>query len=62
VAARLLELRVSFEYCVLSGGGPIPRPEEFYRLWCVIVCDLETSRMSRPWPAFCCCCKKSVLM
>jgi len=21
----------------------IPRPEEFYRLWCVVVCDLETS-------------------
>ena len=20
---------------------PITRPEEFYRLWCVIVCDLE---------------------
>jgi hypothetical protein len=25
--------------------GPIPRPEECYRLWCVIVCDLQTSRM-----------------
>ena len=24
-------------------------PEESYRLWCVIVCDLETSRMRRPW-------------
>jgi hypothetical protein len=22
--------------------GPIPRPEESYRLWCVIVCGLET--------------------
>jgi len=29
----------------------ITRPEESYRLWCVVVCDLETSRMSRPWPA-----------
>ena len=28
----------------------ITRPEESYRLWCVIVCDLETSRMRRPWP------------
>ena len=27
------------------------RPEESYRLWCVVVCDLETSRMRRPWPA-----------
>jgi hypothetical protein len=24
---------------------------ESYRLWCVVVCDLETSRMRRPWPA-----------
>jgi len=39
----------------LSGRGLcdelITRPEESYRLWCVIVCDLETSRMRRPWPA-----------
>jgi len=30
---------------VLSGGGLcdelITRPEESYRLWCVVVCDLE---------------------
>jgi hypothetical protein len=25
----------------------IPRPEEFYQLWCVIFCDLETSRIRR---------------
>ena len=35
--------------CVLSGRGHcdelITRPEESYRLWCVVVCDLETSRM-----------------
>jgi len=40
---------------VLSGRGLwdelITRPEESYRLWCVVVCDLETSRMSKPWPA-----------
>jgi hypothetical protein len=40
---------------VLSGRGLcdelITRPEEFYRLWCVLVFDLETSRMRRPWPA-----------
>ena len=28
----------------------ITRPEESYRLWCVVVCDLETSRIKRPWP------------
>jgi len=40
---------------VLSGrvlcDGQIIRPEESNRLWCVVVCDLETSRMTRPWPA-----------
>jgi len=40
---------------VLSGRGLcdelITRPEEPYRLWCVVVCDLETLRMRRPWPA-----------
>ena len=46
---------VCCECCVLSGrglcDGLITRPEESYRLWCVVVCDLETSRMMRPWPA-----------
>jgi hypothetical protein len=28
----------------------ITRPEEFYRLCCVVVCDLETSWMRRTWP------------
>ena len=41
--------------CVLLGRGLcdelITRPEESYRLCCVVVCDLETSRMRRPWPA-----------
>jgi hypothetical protein len=60
-AARLLGLRfrippgvgclsvVSVEY--LSGrglcDGPITHPEESYRLWCVLVCDLEVTRMRR---------------
>jgi hypothetical protein len=39
---------------VLSGRGLcdelIARPVEPYRLWCVVVCDLETSWMRRPWP------------
>jgi len=34
---------------VLSGRGLcdelITRPEESYLLWCVVVCDLETSRI-----------------
>ena len=46
---------VCCECCVLSGrglcDGLITRPEESYRLGCVVVCDLETSRMRRPWPA-----------
>jgi hypothetical protein len=64
VAARLLKLWVRIpprawmcvccECCVLSGRGlcdePIIRPEESYRLWCVVVCDLETSWMRRLWP------------
>jgi hypothetical protein len=45
---------VCCECCVLSGRGLcdelITRPEESYRMWCVIVCDVETSRMRRPWP------------
>jgi len=43
---------------MLSGRGLcdelISRPEESYRVGCVIVCDLETSRMRRPWPALGC--------
>ena len=35
------------ECCVLSGRGRceelITRPEESYGLWCVVVCDLETT-------------------
>jgi len=46
---------VCCECCVLSGRGLcdelITRPEESYWLWCVTVCDLETSRLRRPWPA-----------
>jgi len=38
---------------VLSGRGLcdelITRPEESYRLCCVVVCDLETSRMGSPY-------------
>jgi len=48
-------MSVYVECCVLSGrglcDGPITRPEKSYRLCCVVVCDQETSRMRRPWPA-----------
>jgi len=37
----------------LSGRGLcdelITRPEESYRLYCVVVCDLETSRIGAPY-------------
>jgi len=43
--------------CLLSGKGfcdeLIARPQESYRLWCVVVCDLETLRMRRPWSLLC---------
>ena len=62
-AARLLRswvrippgawISVCCECRVLSGRGLcdelITRPEESYRLCCVVVCDLETSRMGAPY-------------
>jgi len=54
-------MAVSCGCCVLSGRGLcdelITRPEESYRMWCVVVCDLETSLMRRPWPTGGCCAK-----
>ena len=50
------------ECCVLSGWGLcdelITRPEDSDRLWCVVLCDLQTSWMRRPWPTGCCRAKK----
>ena len=44
---------VCCECRVLSGRGLcdelITRPEESYRMCCVVVCDLETSRMRAPY-------------
>jgi hypothetical protein len=68
VATRLLRLwfrippgaRMFFcrECCVLSGrylcDELICRPEESYRLWCVVMCDIETSGMRTSVPALCC--------
>ena len=36
---------------ISDGKAANSRPEESYRLWCVAVYDLETSRLRRPWPA-----------
>ena len=71
-ASRLLRLWVRIplrvwtfvgcECCVLSARGLcdelIPRPEESYRLCCVVVCDLQTSWMRGPWPTGGCCARK----
>jgi hypothetical protein len=68
-AARLLGLRVrippgewmsvSCKCCVLSGGGfcvgLITRPENSHRMWSVVVCDHESSIMSRSWHTEGCC-------
>jgi len=55
-------MSVCCECCALSGrdlcDGLITRPEESYRLWCVVVCDLETSWMGSPWPNGGCCTKR----
>jgi hypothetical protein len=63
-AVRLLRLGVRIppaawmfvccECCLWPGRFPcvalITSPEESYRLWCVVVCDIETLWMRRPWP------------
>jgi hypothetical protein len=67
-AARLLRFWVRIppgagmficcECCALSDRGLceelITHPEESYWLWCVVVCDLETWWMRRPWPTGSC--------
>jgi hypothetical protein len=67
-AARLLRLWVRIppaawkfvccDCCVLSGRSLwdelITRPEKYYRMLSVVVCDLETSWMRRPWPTGSC--------
>jgi hypothetical protein len=63
-ASRLLRLWVRIppatwmsvwcDCCVLSCRGLcdelITRPVESYRLWCLVLCDIETSWKRRPWP------------
>jgi len=47
-------MHVCCKLCALSGRGLfdelITRPEESYRLWCFVVCDIEISWMRRHWP------------
>jgi len=47
-------MSVCNDYWVLSGRSLCDelttRPEESYRLWCVVLCDLETSIMRTSWP------------
>jgi hypothetical protein len=55
-------MSVCWECCVLSVtglccDGLITRPEESYRLWRVVVCDLETSWKRRLWTTVACCAK-----
>ena len=49
---------VCCKFCALSGSGfcdeLTTRQEESYRLWCVVLCDLETAWMRRPWPTGSC--------
>ena len=51
-------MSVCCDCCVLWGRGlcgeVITHPEESYRLWCVVECDLDTSWMRRPWPTVGC--------
>jgi hypothetical protein len=49
---------------VLSGRGLcdelMTHPEESYRLWCVVLCGLQTSWMRRPWLTGGCCAKRKI--
>ena len=51
--APILDVSVFLDVRVLSGRGLcdelITRPEESYRPWCVVLCDLETSRIGAPY-------------
>jgi hypothetical protein len=56
-------MSVCCECCMLSDIGLcdelITRPEESYWLWCVVVCDLDSSLMRRPWSTGGGCCAKN---
>ena len=48
-------MSVCYDCCVFSGRGLCDelttRPEESYRMWCIVVCDQETSETGRLKPA-----------
>jgi hypothetical protein len=54
VSVVCCQVEVCCECCVLSGRGLcdelVNHPDKFYRLWRVVVCDLETSARRRLWP------------
>jgi hypothetical protein len=54
-----MDISLSCKCCVLSGRvfcvGLITRPEESYRLWCVVVCDREASILKRSGHTTGCC-------
>lgn len=45
---------ICYDCCVMSSRDLcdelITRPADPKRVWCVVVRDLETSRLRRPWP------------
>jgi hypothetical protein len=55
-------MSVCCKCCVLSGRGLcgklITRKEDAYRLWCFVVCYLETLWKRKPWPTGGCCTKR----
>ena len=71
VAARLLRLWVRITtgawmsfvsvVCCQVEVSATGWSEESYRLWCVVVCDIETSEMRRPWPTRRCRAKNKTL-
>jgi len=49
-----MDVCMFYVMCVLGWGlcdELITHPEESYLLWCVVVCDLETSWLRRPGPS-----------
>ena len=57
-------MTVSWDCYVFLGrglcDGLITHPEESYRVWSVVVCDLDTSVMRRPCPTEVCCAKRNL--
>ena len=46
-----MDISLSSLFCQVSlRDEPINRQGESYRLWCVVVCHLETSKLGKSWP------------